>query len=127
MLFGDTWPLLVVALWASLHPCCSCLLVLLVYMVSNAAILPFYICILALQQGSHVPAQEACLTMLSLCALQFRKLVRAIQNIALTLNRHYPARLHRLFLVGAPAIVHLPVRVGRPGGLPGQDWGVMYL
>ena len=43
--------------------------------------------------------------------VQFRKLVRTIQNIALTLNRHYPARLHRLFLVGAPAIVHLPVRV----------------
>ena len=42
---------------------------------------------------------------------QFRKLVRTIQSIALTLNRHYPARLHRLFLVDAPAIVHLPVRV----------------
>jgi hypothetical protein len=43
--------------------------------------------------------------------MQFRRLVRAIQNIALTLNRHYPARLHRLYLVDAPAIVHLPVRV----------------
>ena len=45
------------------------------------------------------------------CGLQFRKLVTAIQNIALTLNRHYPARLYRLYLVDAPAIVHLPVRV----------------
>ena len=43
--------------------------------------------------------------------LQFRRLVTAIQNIALTLNRHYPARLYRLYLVDAPAIVHLPVRV----------------
>ncbi|CAL5219443.1 g1275 [Coccomyxa viridis] len=42
--------------------------------------------------------------------LQFRRLVTAIQNIALTLNRHYPARLYRLYLVDAPAIVHLPVR-----------------
>lgn len=49
---------------------------------------------------------------------QFRKLVRTIQNIALDLNRHYPARLHRLFLVGAPAIVHLPVRVCLPGQSP---------
>lgn len=45
--------------------------------------------------------------------LQFRRLVTAIQNIALTLNRHYPARLYRLFLVDAPAIVHIPVRVSR--------------
>ena len=45
------------------------------------------------------------------CGLQFRKLVTAIQNIALTLNRHYPARLYRLYLVDAPAIVHFPVRV----------------
>lgn len=44
-------------------------------------------------------------------AVQFRRLVRAIQSIALTLNRHYSARLHRLYLVDAPAIVHLPVRV----------------
>ena len=43
--------------------------------------------------------------------LQFRRLVTAIQNIALTLNRHYPARLYRLYLVDAPAIVHIPVRV----------------
>lgn len=42
---------------------------------------------------------------------QFRRLVRTIQSIAVTLNRHYPARLHRLYLVDAPVIVHLPVRV----------------
>ncbi|EIE24556.1 hypothetical protein COCSUDRAFT_40921 [Coccomyxa subellipsoidea C-169] len=42
--------------------------------------------------------------------LQFRRLVRTIQSIAVTLNRHYPARLHRLYLVNAPVIVHLPVR-----------------
>ncbi|KAK9909565.1 hypothetical protein WJX75_004195 [Coccomyxa subellipsoidea] len=42
--------------------------------------------------------------------LQFRRLVRTIQSIAVTLNRHYPARLHRLYLVDAPVIVHLPVR-----------------
>ena len=56
-----------------------------------------------------LPGSKSMLT--RVCHLQFRKLVRTIQNIALTLNRHYPARLHRLFLVGAPAIVHLPVRV----------------
>lgn len=43
--------------------------------------------------------------------VQFRRLVRTIQSIAVTLNRHYPARLHRLYLVDAPVIVHLPVRV----------------
>jgi hypothetical protein len=53
-----------------------------------------------------------------MCDLQFRRLVTAIQNIALTLNRHYPARLYRLYLVDAPAIVHIPVRVSRHQSCP---------
>ncbi|KAK9828057.1 hypothetical protein WJX81_006250 [Elliptochloris bilobata] len=42
--------------------------------------------------------------------LQVAKVVRLIQSIALTLNKHYPARLHRLFLVETPRVVHWPVQ-----------------
>ena len=46
-----------------------------------------------------------------LTAAQMAKVVRLIQSIALTLNKHYPARLHRLFLVETPRVVHWPVQV----------------
>ena len=51
------------------------------------------------------------------CA-QVAKVVRLIQSIALTLNKHYPARLHRLFLVETPRVVHWPVQARCPFFLP---------
>lgn len=44
-------------------------------------------------------------------------MVRLIQSIALTLNKHYPARLHRLFLVETPRVVHWPIQA-RPWTAP---------
>ena len=37
-----------------------------------------------------------------------------IRTIATMLNRHYPARLHRLFLVEPPPMIALPVRAILP-------------
>lgn len=41
---------------------------------------------------------------------QVTRLVSIIKSIAITLNRHYPARLHRLYLVDPPLVVLWPLQ-----------------
>ncbi len=41
--------------------------------------------------------------------MQVSRVVAAIKEIALTLNQHYPARLHCLYLVEAPVVVQVRV------------------
>ncbi len=53
-------------------------------------------------------------------------MVRLIQVVALTLNKHYPARLHRLFLVETPRVVHWPVQARTPPA-PARQSQSLYL
>ena len=46
------------------------------------------------------------------CLLQVTKLLRLFQSVAVTLNKHYPARLYRLYLVDAPMVIQWPLQVG---------------
>lgn len=57
---------------------------------------------------------------------QVGKVVRLIQVVALTLNKHYPARLHRLFLVETPRVVHWPVQARTPPA-PARQSQSLYL
>eukprot|EP00884_Botryococcus_braunii_P002628 jgi/Botrbrau1/12366/Bobra.0239s0015.1 len=43
-------------------------------------------------------------------SMQVTRLVNIIKSIAITLNRHYPARLHRLYLVDPPLVVLWPLQ-----------------
>jgi hypothetical protein len=47
-------------------------------------------------------------------AYQVTRLVRMMKSVALTLNHHYPARLHQLFFVEPPAVLRWPLQASLP-------------
>lgn len=46
--------------------------------------------------------------------LQATKLVRLMKSVAVTLNQHYPSRLHQLFFVEPPAVMKWPIQAAKP-------------
>lgn len=47
-------------------------------------------------------------------AMQATKLVRLMKSVAVTLNQHYPSRLHQLFFVEPPAVMKWPIQAAKP-------------
>ena len=64
-----------------------------------------FLCMLAFQVSVSISSRSC---------LQATKLVRLMKSVAVTLNQHYPSRLHQLFFVEPPAVMKWPIQAAKP-------------
>lgn len=62
----------------------------------------------------NISCRQDCISELLLAALQATKAVRLMKSVAMTLNQHYPSRLHQLFFVEPPAVMKWPIQAAKP-------------